>query len=299
MKPGLASVAILSACIAGPAHAEGCAREAVARLPLRDDGGFLSVEAFVAGRPVRLMLDTGSDAGLVLPQVAHALGLPAANGAPVRLHGTGGSLSAGLVRLPDLVLGALHLGDVVVPVGDLPGAPSLRPPVIGFLGGDVLSRFDLDFDIPHARLSIYRVALPSLACAPPPAWTGAYVTVPLLRQGVRLSLAARLDGHPITALLDTGARSRIVNDRTVLALGVSAGQLAADAGGLTSGVDMREQPYHWHRFASLTVAGHTAMHPVLTVAPLTEPFDMLLGTDWLAGQRVWISYLTDRLFLQP
>ena len=271
----------------------------MARLPLRDDAGFLSVEALVAGHPVRLMLDTGSDAGLVLPQAVRWLGLAAARGAPVRLRGTGGSLSAGLVRLPDLVLGALHLGDVTVPVGDLPGAPSLLPPVIGFLGGDVLSRFDLDIDIAHAMLSLYRVALPSLACAPPPAWSGATTSVPLERQGVRLSLPARLDGHAITALLDTGARSRVVSERTVLGFGITSAQLAVDAGGLTSGVDLREQPYHWHRFASLTVAGGTVLRPVLTVAPLTGPFDMLLGTDWLAGQRVWISYATDRLFLKP
>nr|WP_321984210.1 retroviral-like aspartic protease family protein [uncultured Lichenicoccus sp.] len=274
-------------------------RQEVARLPLRDDGGFLSVEASVAGHPVRLMLDTGSDAGLVLPQALQALGLAAGDSAPIRLHGTGGSRSAGQVLLPDLALGALHLGDVRVPVGALPGAPSLRPPVIGFLGGDVLSQFDLDIDIPHATLALYEVALPSLACAPPPAWSGPYRTEILTRHGVRLSLPARLDGHAISALLDTGARSRIVSERTVLRFGIGAGELAADAGGLTSGVDMREQPYHWHRFASLTVAGTTALQPVLTVAPLSEPFDMLLGTDWLAAQRVWISYSTNRLFMVP
>ncbi len=301
MKRSRASATLLAlaACSAGPARAAGCVRHELARLPLRDDAGFLSVEAAVAGHAVRLMLDTGSDAGLILPQAARSLGLEPAPDAEVRLHGTGGSMSAGLVRLPDLALGALHLGDVLVPVGDLPGAPRLRPPVIGFLGGDVLSRFDLDIDIPHAALGLYQVALPSLACAPPPAWTGPYRTVTLARHGVRLSLAARLDGHPISALLDTGARSRIVSEHTVLGLGVSAEQLAADAGGLTSGIDLREQPYHWHRFASLTVAGSTALRPVLTVAPLSGPFDMLLGTDWLAGQRAWISYSMDRLFLAP
>ncbi len=282
---------------AAPACAAICVRDPVASLELRDDGGFLSVAATIAGRPVRLMLDTGSDAGLVRPEAVPAFRLAAAGIGQVRLHGTGGSLSAALVVLPRLALGPLPLGDVAVPVGDLPGAPNLTPPVIGFLGGDVLGRFDLDFDIPHGTLTLYRVALPSLACAPPPAWSGQYRSVALQRHGVLLSLPASLDGHSITALLDTGARSRIVDGRTALAVGVGAERLAADPGGLTSGIDMREQTYHWHRFASLAIAGQTQLRPVLTVAPLPGPFEMLLGTDWLAGQRVWISYSTDRMFV--
>ena len=116
---------------------------------------------------------------------------------------------------------------------------------------------------------------------------------------MRLSLTARLNGRPVSALLDTGARSHVVSDTAALRAGVTQAQLAADPGGITSGVDLREQVYHWHRFASLTVGRDTTRSPVLTVAPLSEPFDMLLGSDWFAGREVWVSYATRQVFFRP
>ncbi len=282
-----------------PAVADGCRRERVATAPLRDDAGFLSINASSRGRPIRLMLDTGSDAGLITPQAVRALGLASDPGLRIRLQGTGGGGgSASVVRLPGLAIGALVLGDVAIPVGALPGAPQLDPPVAGFLGGDVLSRFDLDIDVPDATLSLYRIGLPSYACAAPPAWPEPFATIALAAQGVRLSLPATLDGRPIRALLDTGARSHLLSRAAASRLGVSSEALAADPGGTTTGVDLREQPYHWHRFASLRIGDETTRSPVLTVAPLSEPFDMLLGSDWLTEREVWVSYATRQLFLR-
>lgn len=277
----------------------GCRLQQVAQVPLRDDGGFLSIPASIAGQPVRLMVDTGSDAGLITPQAVGGLGLAADPGAHIRLLGTGGTgRSTAIAQVRGLTIGALRLDDVLMPVGALPGAPHLDPPVVGFLGGDVLSRFDLDIDVRGSTLALYRVSLPSLACAEPPTWKQPFETVPLTAHGMRLSLTVTLDGHRIGALLDTGARSRILSQAAALRIGVSRDTLAADPGGITSGVDMREQVYSWHRFHSLTIGNDTTRSPTLTVAPLYEPFDMLLGTDWLAEREVWISYASQQVFLR-
>lgn len=297
----LASWAAGLACLlaAHPAMATGCRIEPVARVKLRDDSGFLSIPARIAGQPVRLMVDTGSDAGLITPEAVRGLGLASDPDAHVRLLGTGGvGRSTAIARVSALSIGTLPLGDVPTPVGALPGAPRLDPPVVGFLGGDVLSRFDLDIDIGRATLTLYRVGLPSLACAQPPAWKGAFTTLPLATHGVRLSLTASLDGHPVSALLDTGARSRIVSRAAALRIGVTSDALAGDPGGITSGVDMHEEVYSWHRFRTLAIGREVMRSPVLTVARLSEPFDMLLGTDWLAERETWISYATGQVFLR-
>ena len=283
---------------AGPATA-ACELRQVAQVALRDDGGFLSVPATIAGHPVRLMIDTGSDAGLITPQAVGGLGLPSDPNAHVRLLGTGGTgRSTAIAQVRGLTIGSLALGDVLMPVGPLPAAPQLDPPVAGFLGGDVLSQFDLEIDIRRSTLALYRVSLPSLACAGPPAWKPPFQAIPLAMHGVRLSLTVTLDGHRISALLDTGARSRILSRAAALRIGVSPDRLAADPGGITSGVDMREQVYSWHRFHRLTIGDEVIHSPVLTVAPLYEPFDMLLGTDWLAQRQVWISYAGRQVFLR-
>jgi len=54
-----------------------------------------------------------------------------------------------------------------------------------------------------------------------------------------------------------------------------------------------------HRFRSLAVGGETMQAPEIWVAPVrfTPIVDMLLGEDWLAGKRVWISYATRQVFV--
>ncbi|WP_428391937.1 aspartyl protease family protein [Lichenicoccus sp.] len=286
-------LAALVACLiaAPPARAESCQR--VASLPLRDDGGFLSVRASIAGTPVRLMLDTGSNAGLITPNAVQVLGLRIDPGTKVAVQGTGGSAQrVAVAQAARLTLGPLVLGDIAMPIATLPAAPRLTPPVGGFLGGDVLSHFDLDIDVPRGRIALWRI---TPGCTPP-AWLGTADSAPLVAHGDRLSLTVTLDGEKVSALLDTGARSRVVSDATARRVGVNAATLATEPGGISSGVGLAPQFYHWHRFANFTVGHAVESNPVLTVAPLDSRFDMLLGTDWLAHREVWISYAADTLF---
>jgi hypothetical protein len=163
----------------------------------------------------------------------------------------------------------------------------------------VLSRFDVEFDLAHRRIGFWRIVAGSVACAPPPGWSGRYDTIALGRRGNRMTMRAVLDGRAISVLVDSGARSRIVSTKAAARLGVSGDRLGADPGGVNAGVDLHESVYHWHRFARLTVGSETMERPVLTVAPLAEEVDMLLGADWFAERDVWVSYATDTMFVRP
>ncbi|MBB2168260.1 hypothetical protein HLH36_07815 [Gluconacetobacter aggeris] len=286
-----------------------CAVTRVARVPLRDDGGYLSVPVSIAGRTGQgaysLVVDTGAEGGLLSGRVAGALGLAVDSGRRTVLYGTGGAGSmVPNVLIDNLRLGpeggqGLDLGPLSAPVGELPGQPMITPPVAGLLGGDVLSRFELEFDVAGGWLSFWRMQGDDGACRAAPAWRGAYDTVALRREGHRVAVTVELDGQALTALVDSGARSRILSMEAAERAGVSEGRLALDPGGETSGVDGRPVPYHWHRFASLRVGREMEPAPVLTVAPLREQVDMLLGADWFARHDVWISYATGRMFTRP
>jgi len=273
-----------------------CAR-LLARLPLDDTLGFLCVPASVGDVAVRLMIDTGSNAGLVDPRAVAALGLAAAAAPPIPLRGTGGNGTIDRIALLPLRLGSLSLGRVAMPVGNLPGRPGGTPAVIGFLGGDVLQHFDLDLDLPGRTLSLWSVQPGPGPCALPPGWPEPHDRVALQIADGRPTLPVTLDGHRLTALLDTGARSELLALRAAQRLGLSEAALAGDPGGVTRGVDLSPHLYHWHQFGRLVVGGEVSNRPVLTVARLDEPFDMLLGSAWLRGRRVWISYATDSLFI--
>ncbi|GBQ27698.1 hypothetical protein AA12717_2752 [Gluconacetobacter sacchari DSM 12717] len=285
-----------------------CAVTRIARVPLRDDGGYLSVSASIAGQKARgtysLVVDTGAEGGLISGQVAETLGLAVDSGRRTVLYGTGGAgdlvpnaLIADL-RLDSPDGPGLDLGALSTPVGDLPGQPMISPPVAGLLGGDVLSRFDLEFDVAGGWLSFWRMR-PDGACRAAPAWHGAYDTVALSRDGHRVALAVQLDGQLLEALVDSGARSRILSSVAAEQAGVPPETLARDPGGETRGVDGRPVLYHWHRFASLRVGNEMEHAPVLTVAPLRDRVDMLLGADWFARHTVWISYAAGRMFMRP
>jgi len=270
---------------------------AVARVELRDDGGYLSVPVQVGGQTVRMIVDTGSEGSLMTPEGVSLLRLAADPAHLTLVRGAGGDgRMVPNVLAPEVGIGGLGLGGVSVPVGALPGSPRLTPPIVGLLGGDVLSRFDVEFDVPGRVLTLWSVRLGSSVCRSPPAWGAGFMTVPVERVGHRMWLGFVLDGHEGRALLDSGARSHIVSVAFVHRMGISDADLGRDAGGTTAGVDLRESVYHWHRFGRLQVGDGVRHGPVLTVAPLGDDADMLLGSDWFARRRVWVSYAADRVF---
>ncbi len=282
-----------------PASGQTCLQRLQASAPLRDDDGFISLPATIGGRPVSLLVDTGSDNGMLTKAGAARLGLGRDPGRRVVLQGTGGDgPSAAFASYPDLRVGGLLLPGGSLAVGVLPGMPVLAPPIAGLIGADLLSRYDVEFDLPRHRIGFWTAA-GSAACTGPPGWRPPFETIPLTRLGDRLALVARLDGQPISVLLDTGARSRILSTQAAARLGVDADRLGLDPGGVTAGIDLHESVYHWHRFRSLVIGGETFDRPVLTVAPLDERVDLLLGADWFAAHDVWIDWRTNRLFVRP
>ncbi|GBQ53139.1 hypothetical protein AA15973_2933 [Komagataeibacter sucrofermentans DSM 15973] len=297
---GVAHGAIAAPDAARPDAARLCNHERVAEVPLRDDGGYLSIVISIAGHSLSALVDTGSDGGLLTPEMVGYLRLRLDPDHETVVHGTGGVAQATPNAIvPDLRVGGVDFGARSVPVGELPGQPMIQPPVAGLLGGDILSRFDLDMDVPGGTLSLWNIQHGSLACAPPPAWDGPYESLPLRRQDNRFLLDVKLDGRPVTALLDSGARSRIVSPEVAHRAGVTQSQLERDPGGVTASVDGHKDIYHWHRFGSLQVGHELERNVTLTVAPLREHLEMLLGSDWFASHRVWISYATSQAFVRP
>lgn len=294
----------ITLCATAVQAAPTCELARAVVLPLRDDGGYLSVPVTVNGQDASMIVDTGSEGSLMTPQGVSALHLPADPEHRTMMQGPNGSPRlVPNIRIQDLRLGTrsageLPLGMGTMAVGILPGSPMIRPPVYGLLGADVLADYDLEFDVPHQRLTLWTVRLNSSVCHQPPAWSGHWTTTPVQRQSGRLMVAFMLDGLKGTALLDSGARSHIVSTDFAHRVGLTDEQLARDPGGLTAGVDLGERQYHWHRFGQLELGGTVWTHPVLTVAPVHDQADMLLGSDWFAHHEIWLSYATKQLFFR-
>lgn len=281
--------------------AEGlCHHERIARVPLHDDQGFLNIPVEINKHAASMIVDTGAEGSLLSPEAAERFQVQLDPSVHTLMQGTGGmGRMVPNVVVRSLTLGGLETGPVSMPVGDLPGKPVTQPPVEGLVGGDLLSHYDVEFNVADGWLTFWSVKSGSSACAGPADWHVIYRAVPLESAGRRVIVQVLLDGIPLRALVDSGARSRILSDKAAERLGVSARTLAADPGGLTSGVDGHQQVYHWHRFQTFQIGQEQEKSPVLTVAPIHDSVDMLLGSDWFAAHRVWISYQTGMLYVMP
>jgi hypothetical protein len=153
----------------------------------------------------------------------------------------------------------------------------------------------MEFDPAAGRLRLHEVS----GCAGASPFREPHEVLPLvIGPGGQPGLRVRLNGQPAIGLLDTGA------DRTVLLrpsvalldggmalLGQAPGALGADV----SGTAVPAVPARVREF----VIGETVLRDftgTLVVAPV-DIAHLLVGRDWIAGRRLWISYATGRVFI--
>jgi predicted aspartyl protease len=255
------------------------------------------VAVTIDGASAPLILDTGAEETVLTVAAAARLGLKGHYEYPRSLRSVGGGVATGQVRVASLAAGGAAVRDFIVLVGplSLPSVAGMQP--AGLLGGDFLSRFDVDLDLAEDRLTLYRSG-----CAPVrPPWRSAYTTIPANRSiDGRLFFPVTLDGHRLFAFIDTGAQVSTIDTRAARRLGLSEAAIAGGPAATLRGVSAAKVQAHTHRFAWLQIGGDTVRDPVMIVAPLNLPdADIVLGLDFLRGRRVWFSYPAHRIFLGP
>lgn len=266
---------------------------------LNDTSGFLSSPVLVEGQAgsasTSMIVDTGSEGSLIAPSLVHYLNLISDPQLRTIVRGTGGGANVmPNVIVPHLVVGSFHIGPLSIPSGVLPSWPRITPPIGGLIGGDILAQHDLWFDPVSGTFSFLESGRACGAMGPGNGWS----SVPLVRRGNRAFLSVSVDQHSLLALLDSGARSRILSRSTAEKLGVKSEALERDPGGSAYGVDGHRAFYHWHRFNSFTVGDETEKNVVLTVAPLSEDVDLLLGADWFVKHEILLSWSSGHLFFR-
>ena len=166
LRPALALLAglcALAACATSPPIprplADACRPVRRVELPLRDARNFMLAAALLDGKPATLLVDTGAETSTLAPRTVAALHLRRDPAHGRTLAGVTGNVRSDTVRLRQLALGGVVVaGAQDMAVGTLPSLEGLDPPVAGLLGGDVLSRFEVDLDLPAGRMTPIRAA---------------------------------------------------------------------------------------------------------------------------------------------
>lgn len=274
-----------------------------AEVPLGVTGGVITVPVEIDGGAATFILDTGAQRSVVTRGAVDRLGLARDPWVGTTMNGIGGLESHPNANPRSLSLGGVPLvrrtltHDTSLTVGTLPVARADGRPIDGLLGRDFLSLFDLDIDISAGKLLLYRVSGCSARFLP---WTGDYAAIPVtMPADTAIVVPVSLDGHPLRALLDTGASASLLGAPGMFKLGLTQGTLNADPANTISGLGPRSVTVRRHRFQALRVGNDVSDAPSIWVEPIrpTPIVDMLLGADWLAARHVWISFATRQLFV--
>ena len=249
------------------------------------------------GKPVTVLLDTGAETTTLTPAVAQRLGAQRPRVEFQRqMRGVAGSLQTSEVELHSFTIGGVAIPWRRVRVAQINVASVFSGPLDGVLGADSLNSFDIDLDLPNNRLTLYsRQSCPGAA----PAWSEPYVTIVAGRSKAdHLFFPVRLDGHKISAFVDTGAQSSVLSTSGALALGVTAGRLAQDPVRTLRGAAAEQVNARLHRFTRLEIGDEVIRNPEIMVADLRfGDADLVLGIDLLRTRRIWFSYGAQKIFL--
>ena len=285
----------LGAC-AGPNSALVCRATKVAELPARIAHGQLVVPVRLDGKTADLLVDTGAEGSMVTPETADRLNLRRTPRRTTTIHGTGGTVVSANADVRRFEVGAIALDDQSLAVGPVPAAG--RFGVDGLLGTDWLGGFDVDLDVPHQRVALWRVQGCGAGYDP---FQSAHFAVPMIRtpRG-RVLVPVRVDRTTMLAYLDTGAMATIITAPAAVQLGVTDAALSRDPSGFGLGVDLRRLGFRWHRFAEFAIGPERFRNVALPVSDVqVQVAGVLLGADYLAHHRIWVSRSARRVLIEP
>ncbi len=277
-----------------PRGAAVCSAASSKPIALENVNGFALVTALADGATLRLILDTGAERTVLTSSAAERIGGKAPRIQFQRsLKGV-----AAAVQGQDIEFKNLTIGGVDIPWRRAMVAKTTLPSVFmgadGFLGTDVLGKFDIDLDLPHNRMWFYEKGV----CLPD--WTDARSKIDIGRSAINghMFFPVRLDNRKITATADTGADRTTLSRATAHAMGLTDAILARDRSGVTRGFGGGQLTSHIHRFASLTVGSVRLSDPEIVVTDLRlRGIDLILGLDFLRSRRLWLSYADFQMFL--
>lgn len=293
--------AAVAACEQGQstptAQPETCKIEQTAEVPVHLVQGLILVPANIDYTPVQMVVDTGASVSMLAPEAARNLGLPTNSYRTTTVHGTGGNVAMHNVMIRSLKVGTQDWQGGSITTGHLARPFHEDPPVVGMLGADHLDNFDVELDIPHRRMVLWRVQHCVGDFVP---WQVPHFAIRLTRyQPNRMVAHVQIDDHPVTALIDWGSNLTSMTTATATALGVTAEKLARDRSGTSSGTDQNKLAVHMHRFAEVVIGPATFRNVAIEVADLNLPdVGMLLGVDYITSRHVWLSYASDQMFVE-
>jgi hypothetical protein len=204
-------------------------------------------------------LDTGAQT-LVTPETSNRFDLVRNPYRKIKAIGTAGSTVVNNRILRNFEFAGKRYGPLNVAVVSLPAPSAIKNlvnPLSGLIGGDILSEYDVDLDLEGKSMTLYKVR----GCAKvTPPWTEPYTQVAVrIISKHNILFPIEVEGHRLSALLDTGATNFAITRRGVIHLHGDRRWTRRTVGAVHSSLTAICVPHGFRRFWVLALAFGTQL----------------------------------------
>jgi len=303
--PRLRLTTLLAAGLAtsgcSPQQSATCTLTDAADLPVTYTQDHLPVVTVtIAGQSVKMLADSGAAFSFITPAAYARLDLVGTYDVQGRISGVSGDMNAGPFIEQSVTLGHVKLRDDVIMVSDFLGSGhDAKQGIDGLIGEDVLEEFNVGWDLPDNKISLY--LKPSCTPSQTP-WTGDYDVEPFtLTPEYTPSLPYTIDGQTIQAVLDSGAEATAIQLSDLRQAGITPEAQFSDPHFGGRGINGKVISAKWEKFSSVAIGAEEYSNAWLTVVDSTskasEKIPSLIGEEFLAHHRVFIANSSSTAFI--
>jgi tetratricopeptide (TPR) repeat protein len=238
------------------------------------------------------LLDTGAYESLITKAAAERLDL-ATQSTSEWIRAFGGASRMSLTRIEEIRIGeAVQKGMRVRVAGERPIAG-----VDFILGGDFFKGADVEFDYAKGVVRLFH----SLDCKGVSLayWDPNALQVPM-EDGNWIVVPINVNGREARALLASGASSSVVGLSFARKVGITPKTPGVVSSSCDSGIGADDVHSWVARFDTMALAEETIRDPRLKIADfladLSQPPDVILGTDFLRAHRVFVSRSQQKVY---
>lgn len=289
----LTAVCALSASVAQAK----CVVNHFADLPVTMHGIQPLVPAEINGVKVNFKLDSGAFFSLISRSAADRMKLSLEpTSSDFSLEGIGGEAETHLTKVATFTLAGVPLKNIpflVASAGD--------SDVAGLLGQNVLGLGDVEYDLPHGKVRLFK---------PEDCWAFAMAYWAGGRGFSTISIhppddndrhtkgEVYVNGKRLTAIFDTGADASILTRRAAERAGVNVNDRDVNAAGTIGGVGGGVVRTWIAPVASFKIGDEEIRNTKIRVGELNASLgaDMLLGADFFISHRIWVSNAQRKLY---
>jgi clan AA aspartic protease (TIGR02281 family) len=275
--------------LAGQALADGCSLKDYGTLPVEMVGNRATTTVKINGKDTRFIIDTGAFFNIMSKANAESLGLslqPAPFG--YRVSGIGGSADIQQAHVKEFGILDTTLKNVDFIVGGTDAGD-------GLLGANLLDIADLELDLAHGKITLFKVDGCEHSSLAYWAKDGKYNIADLdpsdNQYDRRTFVSVTINGKKVRAVLDSGAMATVLSRDAAERAGIDLNGPDAKAGSRSIGVGSKPVKTWTVKVDAFTVGTETIQHSQMQVIDgrMGGDTEMLLGVDFLLSHHMFIA----------